>query len=60
MKLTHPNSKVTVETDNPDVYKSQGWIDVNEPGACPTCGATGDEECRTASGNPTADHAARK
>lgn len=27
--------------------------------ACPTCGATGDETCRTASDKPTKDHAKR-
>lgn len=25
MKLTHPNSKTVVETDNPEAYLSQGW-----------------------------------
>lgn len=28
MKLRHPNSKQTVETNNPGVYLSQGWLEV--------------------------------
>jgi hypothetical protein len=27
-KLTHPESKTTVETDNPEPYLSQGWVEV--------------------------------
>lgn len=26
-KLTHPDSKTTVETDNPEAYLSQGWVE---------------------------------
>ena len=28
MKLRHPNSKQTVETNNPGVYLSQGWLEI--------------------------------
>lgn len=59
MKLTHPDSKHTVETDNPEPYLSQGWVDLADPDACPTCGATGDDPCKTASGAETSPHAAR-
>lgn len=31
MKLTHPASKQTVETDNPEAYLSQGWIEKATP-----------------------------
>ena len=27
MRLEHPNSKTTVETDNPEAYLSQGWVE---------------------------------
>ena len=27
MRLTHPNSKTTVDTDNPEAYLSQGWVE---------------------------------
>lgn len=27
MKLTHPESDQTVETDNPEAYTSQGWAE---------------------------------
>lgn len=27
MKLSHPDSKQTVETDSPDIYLSQGWVE---------------------------------
>lgn len=30
MKLTHPESpKSTVETDNPEAYLSQGWVEAS-------------------------------
>lgn len=28
MKLKHPDSKQTVETDNPEAYLSQGWVEL--------------------------------
>lgn len=28
MKLKHPDSKSTIETDNPEAYLSQGWLEV--------------------------------
>jgi hypothetical protein len=31
MKLKHPNSKQTVETDNPEAYISQGWVEADKP-----------------------------
>lgn len=36
MKLKHPDSKQTVETDNPDLYTSQGWEEVPTPPRVPT------------------------
>ena len=27
MKLTHPDTKATVETRNPEAFLSQGWVD---------------------------------
>lgn len=27
MKLTHPNSNLTVTTENPEAYLSQGWVE---------------------------------
>ena len=30
MKLTHPDSKHTVETANPEPYLSQGWVEVKD------------------------------
>lgn len=30
MKLTHPESKVTVETDDPQQYLTQGWVEKAE------------------------------
>jgi len=31
MKLKHPLSKHTVETDNPELYTAQGWVEVKAP-----------------------------
>ena len=31
MRLEHPNSKTTVETDNPEAYLSQGWVEKESP-----------------------------
>lgn len=28
MKLKHPNGPTVVETDNPEPYLSQGWVEV--------------------------------
>ena len=28
MKLKHPDSKQQIETDNPEAYQSQGWVEV--------------------------------
>lgn len=33
MKLKHPASKHTVETDNPEPYTAQGWVEVKAPAA---------------------------
>lgn len=30
MKLTHPDSKTVVETDDPERYLSQGWVETSE------------------------------
>lgn len=30
MKLTHPDAKKPVETNNPEAYLSQGWVEVKE------------------------------
>lgn len=31
MKLTHPDGGQPVETDNPEAYLSQGWVEVEAP-----------------------------
>lgn len=31
MKLKHPDSKQTVETANPEMYLSQGWVEAKAP-----------------------------
>lgn len=31
MKLRHPETENTVETDNPEAYLSQGWVEVEAP-----------------------------
>lgn len=31
MKLKHPDSKLTVDTDSPGIYQSQGWAEVEKP-----------------------------
>lgn len=68
MKLTHPKSDqvIDVHPAHAGPYRSQGWTSPGEEseeaspdGACPTCGATGDEPCRTSSGNETSRHAGR-
>lgn len=28
--LTHPDSKVTVETHDPETYLSQGWVEADK------------------------------
>jgi hypothetical protein len=33
MKLEHPESKVKVETENPESYLSQGWTEVGKKSA---------------------------
>lgn len=30
MKLTHPDAKASVDTDNPEPYVSQGWVPVED------------------------------
>lgn len=32
-RLTHPDSKSVVETDNPEPYTSQGWVEKAEKSA---------------------------
>jgi hypothetical protein len=36
MNLTHPDSKSVVETDNPEAYLSQGWVEAEKPAPKPT------------------------
>jgi hypothetical protein len=64
MKMRHPKSELIVDAgDRADTYASQGWEPVEDEApesACPTCGAVGEEPCRTASGNEASEpHAAR-
>lgn len=33
MKLNHPETDQTVETDNPEAYTSQGWAEVKSKAA---------------------------
>lgn len=40
MKLNHPNSDHVVETENPEPYLSQGWVEVE---AAPVKKSTTDE-----------------
>lgn len=62
-----PDTQYTVEDDKVDEWKAQGWLplltDEQEKRLaelqhevdtkhCPTCGATGDAPCMTASGKP--------
>lgn len=35
MKLTHPDSKQTIETDEPETYVSQGWLEKKSAPAKP-------------------------
>lgn len=59
MKLKHPKSDLTLEVaeENAEPYLSQGWVDVAD--VCSTCGAAGDDPCRTPSGAETSPHAKR-
>lgn len=68
-----PDITHSVPDDRDDEAKAAGWLPVLDDAQtrrfhelerevaapCPTCGATGDEPCRTASGKPTRRHKAR-
>lgn len=56
MRLNHP-TLTGIVTDVPDDqvadWQAAGWVTPGadeDPNRCPTCGATGDEPCRTKSG----------
>ncbi|WP_310962150.1 hypothetical protein [Nocardioides terrisoli] len=73
--VKHPSLPVAYSVPEGDVarWEASGWLvpcsdgTQEHPGfvaehaaaPCPTCGASGDEPCRTASGNPTSRHKAR-
>lgn len=61
MKMRHPKRgrMLNVPEDRSDMYRTQGWVEVDESDACPTCGASGDDPCVTSGGNETAPHANR-
>ena len=62
-----------IPEDKLEEWKASGWlpllndkqtarlheIEAEVEARCPTCDASGDEPCRTASGNPTSRHKAR-
>lgn len=70
MIVRHPTLSVAYDVPDADVprWEASGWLSEGveaapaQPDAqtaCPVCGASGDEECRTPSGKPTERHKAR-
>lgn len=59
--MSHPKRDRVIETDatRAERLRTQGWVEVDESDACPTCGAGGDDPCVTASGNETSPHSNR-